>query len=96
MLAADDGRHSDFARGGGAPIPVMCAAPLDQNASIKGGPYSQGVYKVKKDEGCFGLLDIVDRGVAIDVSFSGRNMENKEKISLRFTVPAQPSASVQP
>ena len=43
MLAADDGSHSDFATGGGAPIPVMCAAPLDQAASIKGGYYSQGV-----------------------------------------------------
>ncbi|MBI1839254.1 MAG: alkaline phosphatase D family protein [Verrucomicrobia bacterium] len=96
MLAADDGSNGDFATGGGAPIPVMCAAPLDQTSSIKGGPYSQGVYKVKKDEGCFGLLDIVDRGTAIDVSFSGRNIENKEKISLRFSVPAQTSAPPRP
>lgn len=88
MLAADDGSHADFATGGGAPIPVMCAAPLDQTPSIKGGPYSQGIYKVRKDEGCFGLLEVEDRGSAIDVAFSGRNNENKERISLRFSVPA--------
>ena len=93
MLAADDGSHSDYATGGGAPLPVMCAAPLDQTSSIKGGPYSQGVYRVKKDEGCFGLLDITDRGDALDVAFSGRNNENKEKIALKFTVPALPESN---
>ena len=34
---------------------------------MKGGPYSQGVYRVKKDEGCYGLLDVRDRGDSIDV-----------------------------
>ena len=86
-------QHSDYATGGGAPLPVMCAAPLDQTSSIKGGPYSQGVYRVKKDEGCFGLLDITDRGDALDVAFSGRNNENKEKIALKFTVPALPESN---
>src|SRR6185436_15112819 len=62
MLAADDGTHSDYATGGGAPLPVMCAAPLDQEPSIKGG--------------------------RIDVSYSGRNNKNEERISLKFTVPA--------
>jgi prolyl oligopeptidase len=90
MLAADDGRNADYATGGGVPIPVMCAGPLDQTSSIKGGPYSQGVYRVKKDEGCYGLLDVTDRGDSIDVIFSGRNHKDQEKISLRFSVPAQP------
>jgi prolyl oligopeptidase PreP (S9A serine peptidase family)/phosphodiesterase/alkaline phosphatase D-like protein len=88
MLAADDGSNGDFATGGGAPLPVMCAAPLDQTPSLKGGPYSQGVYRVKPNEGCYGLLEITDRGEAIDVHYSGRNNEDKEKISLRFSVPA--------
>lgn len=88
MLAADDGSHGDFATQGGAPIPVMCAAPLDQTPSIKGGPYSQGIYRVKRDEGCYGLLDINDRGDSIEVSFSGRNNKDEEKVSLRFSVPA--------
>jgi hypothetical protein len=88
MLAADDGTHSDYATGGGAPLPVMCAAPLDQEPSIKGGPYSQGVYRMKKGEGGFGLLTVDDKGDRIDVSYSGRNNKNEEKISLKFTVPA--------
>ena len=88
MLAADDGSHSDFATGGGAPIPVMCAAPLDQDASIKGGLYSQGIYKAHKHEGAFGFVTVTDRGSTIDVSYSGRNNKNQEKISLKFSVPA--------
>jgi alkaline phosphatase D len=90
MLAADDGTHSDFATGGGAPLPVMCAAPLDQDPSIKGGYYSQGAYRVdnKKGECGFGLLFVTDKGDRIDVAFSGRNNKNEEKISLKFSVPA--------
>jgi len=91
MLAADDGSHSDFATGGGAPLPVMCAAPLDQEPSIKGGPYSQGIYKVRKGEGCFGLVNVIDNGSDIEVIYSGRNNKNQEKISLRFKAPATPS-----
>jgi phosphodiesterase/alkaline phosphatase D-like protein len=90
MLAADDGSHSDFATGGGAPMPIMCAAPLDQAASIKGGYYSQGVYRVRPGEGAFGLLTVTDLNDHIDVAFSGRNNRNEEKISLKFSVPAQP------
>lgn len=93
MLAADDGTHSDYATGGGAPIPVMCAAPLDQSPSIKGGYYSQGVYRVREGEGAFGLLTVTDHGGRIDVAFSGRNSRDEEKISLTFSVPAgQPVA----
>ncbi len=92
MLAADDGSHSDFATGGGAPIPVMCAAPLDQASSIKGGYYSQGVYRVRPGEGGFGLLTVSDLNDRIDVAFSGRNNKNEEKISLKFSVPAQPDS----
>ena len=88
MLAADDGRNGDYATGGGAPIPVLCAAPLDQDPSLKGGPYSQGVYKVSKGEGCFGLMTVYDRGDSIEVVYSGRNNKDEEKISLHFSVPA--------
>ncbi len=89
MLGADDGSHSDFATGGGAPIPVLCAAPLDQHASIKGGPYSQGVYAPRRGEGCFGLVNVIDQGDQIRVNFSGRNFLNEQKISLQFEVPAK-------
>ncbi len=87
MLAADDGTHSDYATGGGAPIPVMCAAPLDQASSLKGGPYSEGVYRVRPGEGCFGLLSVTDKGDTIEVAYSGRNNRNEEKMSLKFQVP---------
>lgn len=90
MLAADDGTHSDYATGGGAPLPVMAAAPLDKDPSIKGGPYSQGVYRVantQTGEGGFGLVTITDTGREIRVRFSGRNNKDQEKVSLRFKVP---------
>ncbi|HTD67700.1 MAG TPA: alkaline phosphatase D family protein [Candidatus Limnocylindria bacterium] len=87
MLAADNGTHSDYSTGGGPRIPVMAAAPLDQDASIKGGPYSQGVYKARKGEGCFGYVQVRDDGAKIDVRYSGRNYLNEEKISLNFSVP---------
>ncbi len=44
MLAMDDGTNGDYATDGGAPIPVIQAAPLDQTGSEKGGPYSEGAY----------------------------------------------------
>ena len=86
MLAADDGSHSNYATGGGAGFPVLCAAPLDQDASIKGGPYSQGVYKCRKGEGCFGYVMVRDAGTKIDVQYSGRNYLDEEKIALKFSV----------
>lgn len=90
MLAADDGTHSDYASGGGARFPVLCGGPLDQNASIKGGPYSQGVYKCRKGEGAFGYVQVKDSGTKIDVQYSGRNYLNEEKIGLKFSVPLNP------
>jgi phosphodiesterase/alkaline phosphatase D-like protein len=87
MLAADDGTHSDYATGGGAPLPVLQAASLDRKASFKGGPYSQGSYLPVAGEGCFGLVTVEDQGEQIRVAFSGRNHLNEEKIKLNFTVP---------
>lgn len=45
---------------------------------MKGGPYSQGVYKMKTGEGGFGLMSVDDRGSRIDVTYSGRNNRNEE------------------
>jgi hypothetical protein len=91
MIAADDGSNADYATGGGAPTPVMCGGPLDQDPSLKGGPYSQGVYKMSKGESGFGWMRVDDRGDRIDVTYSGRNHRNEEKISLKFSVPAMPT-----
>src|SRR5687768_5830798 len=87
MLAADNGSNADYATDGGAPIPVIAAAPLDQAASIKGGPYSQGIYKPSRGEGCFGIVRVLDQGNSIRVIYSGRNHLNSEKVSLDFKVP---------
>jgi phosphodiesterase/alkaline phosphatase D-like protein len=59
MLAIDDGTHSDYATGGGAPLPVFHAAPLDRPGSIKGGPYSHGV---QDQTGQYGLMRVEDTG----------------------------------
>jgi phosphodiesterase/alkaline phosphatase D-like protein/predicted esterase len=89
MLAADDGSNGDFATGGGGVrIPVMCGGPLDQSASLKGGPYSQGVYRMRSREGGFGFITVTDYGKELEVKYSGRNNQNEEKVSLRFVVPA--------
>jgi alkaline phosphatase D len=86
-VAADDGRNSDYADGGGAPMPVIIAAPLDNDhTSVKGGPYSEGVYRSKKGENCYGLLTIKDEGSKVIVTFSGRNQEQKEHILLIHSV----------
>jgi alkaline phosphatase D len=86
-VAADNGTSDEFANSLGLRIPVMAAAPLDQDASIKGGPYSQGIYKPRPGEGCFGFMQVRDDGNRISVYFSGRNNLNEEKISLRFALP---------
>lgn len=85
MLAADDGTNSDFSSHGGPKIRVLQAGSLDRPKSLKGGPYSQGTYLPKPGEGCYGLVHVEDDGGGIRASFSGRNHQQHEKISLKFT-----------
>ena len=59
MAAIDDGTNSDYAKNGGAPIPIFHAGPLDRKPSIKGGPYSHGVSGVR---GQYGIMEVVDNG----------------------------------
>jgi phosphodiesterase/alkaline phosphatase D-like protein len=86
MLGADDGRNGDFASDGGAPVPSLQAAPLDREASFKGGPYSHGHYLPKRGEGCFGSVEVHDNGREISVLFIGRNHRDEKKVSMSFTV----------
>jgi phosphodiesterase/alkaline phosphatase D-like protein len=58
-LAFDDGTNSDYATGGGAPVTVLHAAALTQDGSIKGGPYSGGVFPGSPQ---YGILEIYDNG----------------------------------
>ncbi len=58
-LAFDDGKNSDYATGGGAPLTVLHGAALTQEGSIKGGPYSGGVVPGVSQ---YGVLEVYDNG----------------------------------
>ena len=88
MLAADNGTNANFSTLRDCPIPVMHGSALDQGSSFKGGPYSHGWYLPRRDEGCFGWVEIVDRGTEIALTFSGRNHRDEEKVRLSVTVSA--------
>jgi phosphodiesterase/alkaline phosphatase D-like protein len=76
MTAIDDGSHSDFATGGGAPIRVFQSGPIANVGSYKGGLYSHGARHVsqpkKKHLHQFGMVNIEDDGKRIRVTWSGR------------------------
>ncbi len=80
MLAIDDGSHSGYAPGGGAGFPVMQAAALDRNGSVKGGPYSEGTFpNVRRGDletGQFGVMTVRDAGGGeVCIDWSGRRVE---------------------
>lgn len=66
MIAMDDGTNSDYATDGGAPIPVIQTAPLDQAGSTKGGPYSEGEFPTRSlfppHDGQWVLMEVDDEG----------------------------------
>ena len=85
MLAIDDGSHNTY---GGAErgFPVFHAGSLDRRGSVKGGPYSHGTFPGR---GHFGLMEVTDDGDSITVSWSGRDIEDREILSYRFSVGAR-------
>ncbi|HSM67521.1 MAG TPA: alkaline phosphatase D family protein [Ilumatobacteraceae bacterium] len=82
MFALDDGSNSDYSAEGDAGFPVFHAAPLDRPGSIKGGPYSDGVFD---GVGQFGLLDVVDAGDTISVTTTGTNWKGEVLVQHTFT-----------
>jgi hypothetical protein len=60
-LAFDDGAHSDYATGGGAPVTVLHAAALTSSPSVKGGPYTTGPLPGDQQ---YGILEVYDNGGA--------------------------------
>lgn len=95
MLAIDDGSNSDYADGGGAGFPVFHAAPLDREARVKGGPYSEGT--VIASEHQFGVVTFEDDGLSrIDVTFSGRNQADQELMHYERTYPAWSTVANEP
>jgi hypothetical protein len=84
MLAIDDGTNNDYAPDGGASFPVMQAAALDRNGSVKGGPYSEGVYP---GGGQFGLMEVTDDGAELQVRLRGLTWESDELVALDLSIP---------
>lgn len=72
MLAIDDGTNSEYATTadpGATGFVVAHAAPMDRYPRNKGGPYSHGQVR---QNGQFGVLDIVDDGRTVKVAVQGR------------------------
>jgi phosphodiesterase/alkaline phosphatase D-like protein len=86
MLAADDGRETNYADGDSPPVPVLHGSALDQSGSYKGGPYSHGFYTPGRGEGCFGWVQVLDDGTRVTVDYSGRNQDDEVKVALKFSV----------
>jgi phosphodiesterase/alkaline phosphatase D-like protein len=84
MLAIDDGTNNDYAPGGGASFPVMQAAALDRNGSVKGGPYSEGAYP---GGGQFGLMEVNDDGTELRIKLRGLTWESEELVALSLSIP---------
>ena len=86
MLAADDGRNSDYTGIRGLRIPVLHGSPLDQGASMKGGPYSHGVHLPEPGEGCFGWVNVLDDGGGVRIEFTGSDEFGEVKVRMAFAV----------
>lgn len=91
-LAYDDGTHSDYATGGGAPLTVLHAASLTQNGSIKGGPYTSGAIPGGQQ---YGILEVYDGGgPSIACRFAGMHAHDGQKLSYIFSTSAAGSSNV--
>jgi alkaline phosphatase D len=86
MLAADDGSHSDYSDSQKLRIPVLHGSAFDQGGSTKGGPFSEGTYLPKSNEGLFGWVEVEDDGQRVAVRFTGRNQDDEVKVDLNFVV----------
>ncbi len=82
MLAMDDGSNNTY--GGDSPLfRVFHAAALDRHGSIKGGPYS---HEPIPGTGHFGLMRFDDLGDRLEITFSGRDLDDKELLSMQWTI----------
>ncbi|HEX2852907.1 MAG TPA: alkaline phosphatase D family protein [Opitutaceae bacterium] len=82
-LAYDNGAHSDYADGGGAPLVVLHAAALTSDGSSKGGPYTGGPFPGNRQ---YGVLEVTDTGgTTIAANFSGKRVGEGTKLTYDFT-----------
>ena len=81
-LAYDDGTHSDYALGGGAPLNVLHAAALTADGEAKGGPYTAGPLPGTAQ---YGILEVYDTGgAAITCRFLGMRVGEGAKLTYTF------------
>lgn len=83
MLALDDGSNNQGRTGVGG-FPILQASPLDRSNSRKGKPFSHGFFVEHK--GQYGLVTVTDNGDEVQVSISGRHLD-EELISFQFSSP---------
>lgn len=92
-LAYDDGSHSDYATGGGAPMIVMHAAALTASAVPKGGPYTVGPFAGDQQ---YGVLEIYDNGgPSVACRFLGTHVGGERKITRIFSGSAADAGSTE-
>jgi phosphodiesterase/alkaline phosphatase D-like protein len=85
-LAYDDGTHSDYAIGGGAPIVVLQAATLTREGNIKGGPYTAGPFTGPPQ---YGILEVTDTGgPTVQCRFTGKHVGEGAKLVFQFSASA--------
>ncbi|MEY4861453.1 MAG: hypothetical protein RL059_1152, partial [Bacteroidota bacterium] len=83
--AFDDGTHSDYATGGGAPLTVLHAASLTHTGAPKGGPYLGGPILGGQQ---YGLLEVFDTGgPSVACRYSGKRVGEGEKFPAAYIVP---------
>jgi len=82
-LAFDDGTNSDYATGSGAPVPVLHAAALTSEGSVKGGPYSGGAIPGSQQ---YGILEVYDSGgPSVACRFLGVKVGEERKLTHIFS-----------
>ncbi|MCP3974715.1 MAG: alkaline phosphatase family protein [bacterium] len=91
MIAIDNGTNTNFSTVQGASFPLLHAAALDRPGSVKGGPYSEGVFP---GGGQFGLIEVTDSGTdLIEVRLAGFDWTGEQLIEFSFVVDAREGAS---
>lgn len=86
MVAIDDGTHSDYSATRSASFPLLHAAALDRPGSVKGGPYSEGVFP---GGGQFALIEVTDTGsTEIVVRLAGFDWTGEQLVEYSFSVAA--------
>jgi hypothetical protein len=86
MVAFDDGTHTDYSTSGAPGFPLLHAAALDRPGGVKGGPYSGGTFP---GGGQYGLMDVRDDGVSIEVTLSGWTWDGRELLRHEFRPPSR-------